>query len=563
MRHFFHHKASLFFICLFYFFGQLNAQTVSPKLVTLPLEVDSIQKNVYWLVDTTQKWTIDSVQELTFQPFDFSKGIPFNPYHTFWFKFSLQNESKHDSLDALLCIRDFSTINFYTFEGNQKINYQKGGDFTSVQNRAFRPNELCFHIKIPPYSSQDFFFSGYHFDKKHREPFFLNLKSYKQEALDRKLMYAILLPKFVFYGLFSGIMLFLLCYSLIQFNSSYDKAFLFYALYLLSTYLYHLRSFESDPGWNFPVFFSYFMEYKKVVEVFFEFSGFIFYMLFIQYFLNLAKDSSINKFLTFSIQTFIVFIILDFIFQLTLGLRTSFTIHNYLRLLYFIPAFGVVFHIFFNQKNRLYQYVFLGTLILMLGSAYTLIGQLLPVKKHFYFGEVIKGYEIEGFCLYFFNMRSCILLEVICFAFGLSYKNSQRWKNYLFLNEKVAQQNLQIQKITNTPIHNENVPDEFLQKVAILLEENYKEVNFGTKELANLLHISRSKLARQLKSRKQLSPSNLIRQYRLEKARNLILTTDLTLAEIAHLTGFNEATYFSKSFKDFYQMNPSDLRLPQ
>ena len=271
--------------------GQLNAQTISPKLITLPLEIDSIQKNVYWLVDTTQKWTIDSVQKFTFQPFDFSKGIPFNPYHTFWFKFSLKNESTTDSLDALICTCDFTTINFYTFEETRKINYQKGGDYTSVQNRAFRPNDLCFPVTISPDSNQDIIFSGHHFDKKHREPLYLNLKSYKQEALDRKLMYANLLPKFVFYGVFSGIILFLLCYSLIQYNGSFDKAFLFYVLYLLSTYLYHLRSFESDSGWNFPVFFSYFMEYKKAIEVSLEFSSFIFYILFTQHFLNLSKDS--------------------------------------------------------------------------------------------------------------------------------------------------------------------------------------------------------------------------------------------------------------------------------
>jgi len=306
------------------------------------------------------------------------------------------------------------------------------------------------------------------------------------------------------------------------------------------------------------------MEYKKAIEVALEFSSFIFYILFTQHFLNLSKDSpKVNTFLSYAVWAFVSFIILDFIFQLTLGLRTSFTIHNYLRLLFFIPAFGIVFYIFFNQKNQLYKYIFLGSLFLMLGSLYTSIGQLLPVKKHFYFGEVIKGYEIGEFCLYFLAMRPCILLEIICFAFGLSYKNSQQWKNYFALNEKVIQQNLQIQKITNTPTHNENLSDEFLQKITILLEENYTDVSFGRKELAKHLLMSPSKLTRLLKSKKQLSPSNLIRQYRLEKARNLILTTDLTLAEIAHLTGFNEATYFSKSFKDFYQMNPSDLRLTQ
>ena len=557
-------KSFLLFYCLIGIISQIEAQTILPKLVVPTVEIDTIQTEIFWLVDSNQQWTIDTVEKLIFEPFDVSKGVPFNPYHTFWFKFSLKNISEADSLDALLCIGDYSKIYLYTYEENKRINTQIGGDYTSVQNRSFRPNELCFPINIPPNKIQQFYLSIYHFDKKHSEPLFLAVKSYKQDVLDRRLIYAKYIHRFLFYGLFSGIIFFLLGYALLQYKSTFDKAFLFYALYLLSIYLYHLRSFESDPGWNIPIFFAYFMEYKKVVEVFFEFSGFIFYMLFVQHFLNLSKDNpAVNKFLSYSVWMFVGFILLDFIFQYILGLRTSFTIHNYLRSLFFIPAFSLVFYIFFNQKNRLYRYVFLGTLMLMLGSAYTSIGQLLPVKKYFFFGETVKAYDMGGYCIYMLSMRPCILLEVICFAFGLSYKNSQQWKNYIALNNKVTAQNEHIQKMTFTPIENENQEDVFLQKIHILLEENFKKSNFGTQELANQLHVSRSKLSRQLKKKKQPTPSDLIRQFRLEKARNLILTTDLSLAEIAHKTGFTEAGYFSKVFKDFYKISPSDLRKRQ
>lgn len=327
-------------------------------------------------------------------------------------------------------------------------------------------------------------------------------------------------------------------------------------------YIYQLRNFEGDAGWNIPILFAHNMALKGILEVFLEYSSYIFYILFIQYFLNLAKDSpKINKGLTISIWCLIGFIVLDFIFQLTLGLRTALTIHNYIRTLFFIPAFWLVFYIFFNQKNKLYKYVFIGTTLLLLASIYTLIGQLFYLEKYNILGGAIKVYDFGGFNTYMYHMRTGILLEIICFAFGLSYKNSQQWKNYLALNEKVALQNKQLQKIITTPTQQKQTPDELLQKINILLEENYKTVNFSAKEMANQLHMSKSKLGRQLKSRNQLPPSNLIRQYRLEKARNLILTTDLTLSQIAHKTGFNEATYFSKSFKDYYQISPSDLRL--
>lgn len=549
---------TLFFISIL---GGVNAQII-PTPLSPTLDLATIQNEVYWRTDSTQNWTIDSVKELTFQAFDFSKRIPFNPYHAFWFKFRLKNESATDSLKALLCTDHYSNTTLFPIKEN--IKPLRGGEYLSVRNRAFKPNELCFPIIIPANDSQSYFLRIYDFSKKKKVSFSLIIKSYDQEKIERNLLHSERLPNYIFFGIYSGTLFILFFYAAFQYRATFDKAFLFYACYLVSIYVYNLKNFESETSWPFPILFSYFMEFQRVLETNLEHLSYILYILFIQYFLDLKKESpKINHYLTISIWFLAGYILFDYFLQITLGTRTSLTIQRYVRSLFFIPAFVLVYHIFFQQKNILYRYVFVGICLLLFSSFFTLLGQLFPFEKHFYFGGTIKAYEYQGYWLYWYQMKVGLLLEMICFAFGLSYKSSQQKENYQVLNKKITSQNLQIEKITFNPTENGSSEDLWLQEVVEVLAEKFADSSFGTKELATKLNMSRSKLFRQLKDRNQPPPSIYIRQFRLEKARNLILTTDLSISEISYLTGFNEPTYFSKVFKEMYQISPSDLRSQQ
>ena len=51
-----------------------------------------------------------------------------------------------------------------------------------------------------------------------------------------------------------------------------------------------------------------------------------------------------------------------------------------------------------------------------------------------------------------------------------------------------------------------------------------------------------------------------IRNLRLERAAELLRTTQLPIAEISIRTGFATSRYFSKCFRDKYGMLPSEFR---
>lgn len=98
--------------------------------------------------------------------------------------------------------------------------------------------------------------------------------------------------------------------------------------------------------------------------------------------------------------------------------------------------------------------------------------------------------------------------------------------------------------------------DELYQKI----EANLTNPQFGVEELAAAVGMSRSNLHRKLQNATGQSVSQFIREYRLQKARELLLNEDLTASEVAHQVGFSSATYFSKAYHDYYGYPPGETR---
>ena len=104
------------------------------------------------------------------------------------------------------------------------------------------------------------------------------------------------------------------------------------------------------------------------------------------------------------------------------------------------------------------------------------------------------------------------------------------------------------------------VEELFLQKLIRIVEENYSDEHFGSAELYRKAGLSRSQLFRKLKAITGRSITNFIRSIRLAKGKELLVSTDMTVSEIAYRSGFNNLNYFSKMFKEEFGMSPSEIR---
>ncbi|MGB3606720.1 ATP-binding protein [Psychroserpens sp.] len=101
---------------------------------------------------------------------------------------------------------------------------------------------------------------------------------------------------------------------------------------------------------------------------------------------------------------------------------------------------------------------------------------------------------------------------------------------------------------------------EFLNTAIKHIHSNIENPEYNAKKLASDLNMSDSQLYRKLKAITNKSSAIFIRSVRLEKAKELIETTDLSISEIAYSTGFNDPNWFSKAFKADFNQSPSEIR---
>jgi AraC-like DNA-binding protein len=101
----------------------------------------------------------------------------------------------------------------------------------------------------------------------------------------------------------------------------------------------------------------------------------------------------------------------------------------------------------------------------------------------------------------------------------------------------------------------------FLERVRLLIEENLISSKFGNKELAEKLHISVSQLFRKIKCLTNKSTSNYINTIRLAIAKKMLISTEFTIAEIAFKTGFNDPSYFTRTFVKEFGITPGKVRV--
>lgn len=102
-----------------------------------------------------------------------------------------------------------------------------------------------------------------------------------------------------------------------------------------------------------------------------------------------------------------------------------------------------------------------------------------------------------------------------------------------------------------------------IHKLNLLIEENIENSKFSVDDICTHLGLNRSQLHRFIKDQTQLSTSLYIRKIKLQKAKELLATTQLRISEIAYSIGIDSPQSFSKYFTEEFGISPSDFRKSQ
>lgn len=98
---------------------------------------------------------------------------------------------------------------------------------------------------------------------------------------------------------------------------------------------------------------------------------------------------------------------------------------------------------------------------------------------------------------------------------------------------------------------------DFMRKFISILDQNLDKSEMDINHIAYELSMSRSKLYNKIKSITGKSIIEFIKSYRLRKAANLIIDTNLSMREIMILIGIESQSYFSRSFKNEFGETPT------
>lgn len=104
------------------------------------------------------------------------------------------------------------------------------------------------------------------------------------------------------------------------------------------------------------------------------------------------------------------------------------------------------------------------------------------------------------------------------------------------------------------------IEDAFLIKVRTTIEANLADGHYTVPQLCKDIGLSQSQLYRKIKALTNKSISAFMATIRLQKGKDLLEHTELSISEIAYEVGFTDPAYFSKTFSKVYGYPPSENR---
>ena len=102
--------------------------------------------------------------------------------------------------------------------------------------------------------------------------------------------------------------------------------------------------------------------------------------------------------------------------------------------------------------------------------------------------------------------------------------------------------------------------DNFAKTLKDVIENRITKPDFGVDEFCAVAAMSRSQLYRKLKATVDMSVSEFIRVHRVKLASEMFKNKSLNVTDVCYASGFTDASYFSKSFKEVFKIPPAEYR---
>ncbi|MEI6753622.1 MAG: two-component regulator propeller domain-containing protein [Paludibacter sp.] len=134
----------------------------------------------------------------------------------------------------------------------------------------------------------------------------------------------------------------------------------------------------------------------------------------------------------------------------------------------------------------------------------------------------------------------------------------QKWREYYKVNfDNSSSEELDEPQ---TYLVNNELDEKFIKRCHELVVNHLSDSDFDVNQFAVELNVSVSLLYLKMNALVGQTPADLLRDSRMKKAGELIKQKVLTISEIATEVGFNDSSHFSRTFKKYYGVAPSQFQ---
>lgn len=363
----------------------------------------------------------------------FPKEEKFREHHSFdslWIHVQLPRFELTDNSTPLICIRPyknklpiFAEVETFFIKDKTPIKYAMTGRSVDRQDKkiGYHQNDYCIPLPqeiIDHRSSEMFFRIG---TKRHfQESTFIYYSTKQIEETERLYRRAKEYPKHLFAMIFIGILINFILYTIIQFNQTKERSYLWYGLYLTSVAIYNMEHLDFD--YHIDWIFSYIISWHYYYEVSVVTAIYLPYFMFLTAFLDLKNNAPKVYQIVYIFSIWILFmLVLDIFLWTFFGTNVAMTVHNIFKvsfviaLIYFFYA-ALTLREQTNDKKyiTLYNYAIYGAISLIIGVMLTTILKLWDKTNLLsYLGIFEQRLNFT---------RLGIIIENLFFMSGLAYK---------------------------------------------------------------------------------------------------------------------------------------------
>lgn len=188
---------------------------------------------------------------------------------------------------------------------------------------------------------------------------------------------------------------------------------------------------------------------------------------------------------------------------------------------------------------------------------------------YFYNIQIALDMAFEYFSNIRHNLSDDLLIDSITRLSDIHIKVFYNLLTELFMELGTDISNTSLTRQNAKTILNQTIPSMMPAKNIYLntveaamkyIEKNYSDYSLSLSAVADALHVSADYLGKLFKTQLNTNYSDYISNYRFKKAKELLKTTDLSIAQISNLVGYRDIHYFRKLFKNRTGISPVAYR---